>query len=124
MEFLWFVALAALIAIAGMPMMKALAGHAFDLKEVRRRLTGHHQPLESSACEPPLSALVSQPLPPDAAMAARLRELAISFDGRDYRYGDYRYERRDDAIAYALLLQAKIPLMTEAQATATVSRSP
>jgi len=32
-----------------------------------------------------------------------MASLAICFDGRQYRYRDYRYDRLDDAIAYARL---------------------
>jgi hypothetical protein len=32
-----------------------------------------------------------------------MTSLAIRFDGRQYRYRDYRYDRLDDAVAYAEL---------------------
>lgn len=110
MEFLLFVALAALIAIAAMPLVEALAIRAFDIKEVRERLMGQHQPSAPTVRPEPVASVV-QPSIPESAMAARLRDLSITFDGRDYRYQGYRYERRDDAIAYAVLVHAKTLLL-------------
>lgn len=37
----------------------------------------------------------------------RLDDADISFDGRQYRYETYRYDRREDAIAYAELDRAR-----------------
>lgn len=45
-------------------------------------------------------------LDPDVPTDGEMREmdeLAISFDGRLYHYGDYRYECVDDAVNYARL---------------------
>lgn len=36
-----------------------------------------------------------------------MTSLAIRFDGRQYRYRDYRYDRLDDAVAYAKLQLAR-----------------
>lgn len=36
-----------------------------------------------------------------------LAALGISFDGRQYRYETYRYDRREDAVAYAELDRAR-----------------
>ena len=43
-------------------------------------------------------------VPTDAEMHA-MDELSISFDGQLYHYGDYRYERADDALNYARLMR-------------------
>lgn len=110
MEFLLFVALAALIAIAAMPLVEALTLRAFDIKEVRERLMGQHQPSAPPTVRPEPVASLVQPSLSESAMAARLRDLSITFDGRDYRYQGYRYERRDDAIAYAVLVHARTVL--------------
>jgi hypothetical protein len=32
-----------------------------------------------------------------------MAELGVTFDGRQYRFQDYRYDRLEDAIAYARL---------------------
>lgn len=118
MEFLLFVALAALIAIAAMPLVEALASRAFDIKGVREMLMGQHPLSAPPTVRPEPVASVVQPSIPESAMAARLRDLSITFDGRDYRYQGYRYERRDDAIAYAVLVHAKTLLMMGPQAAA------
>ncbi|MEI7443586.1 MAG: hypothetical protein WCK28_01750 [Burkholderiales bacterium] len=36
-----------------------------------------------------------------------LRDLRIGFDGRQYRFGGYRYDRSEDAVAYARLLASR-----------------
>lgn len=45
--------------------------------------------------------------PAGAADERTLAELGITFDGRDYRYESYRYERLADALAYASLVRAR-----------------
>jgi hypothetical protein len=36
-----------------------------------------------------------------------LEDAGVSFDGRQYRYETYRYDRREDALAYAELDRAR-----------------
>ncbi|SNS65321.1 hypothetical protein SAMN06265795_104293 [Noviherbaspirillum humi] len=45
------------------------------------------------------------PHTPSSADIALMSELGIRFDGRDYRYREYRYEQLKDAINYARLEQ-------------------
>jgi hypothetical protein len=45
-----------------------------------------------------------EPATPTAADLQLMTELGISFDGRCYHYGDYRYDRIIDAINYARLM--------------------
>ena len=40
----------------------------------------------------------------DVELQRRLAKLAIGFDGRQYTYADYRYDRLDDAVRYAELM--------------------
>ena len=48
------------------------------------------------------------PAPPSAGERERLMaELAITFNGRHYQYGRYRYRRLDDAVRYARLQRAQ-----------------
>ena len=62
-------------------------------------------------CKPgyrPDPAFVPQWLPawaPDMAQRATMRELAIGFDAGRFCVGSYRYDRLDDAIAFARLVQ-------------------
>ena len=50
--------------------------------------------------------------PPDipAEMQARMKELAISFDGRQFNFSGYRYDQLSDAINYAELTQSRSAL--------------
>ena len=41
------------------------------------------------------------------AVAATPLEASIAFDGRHYHYEGYRYDRRDDALAYATLQRSR-----------------
>lgn len=36
-----------------------------------------------------------------------LRDLRVGFDGRRYRFGGYRYDRYEDAVAYARLIGSR-----------------
>jgi hypothetical protein len=36
-----------------------------------------------------------------------LRALAVGFNGRQYTFGGYRYDRLEDAVAYAELLRSR-----------------
>lgn len=47
------------------------------------------------------------PTPAVPADAARLHALAVGFDGRQYTFGGYRYDRLEDAVAYAELLRSR-----------------
>ena len=38
---------------------------------------------------------------------ARDEQADITYDGRQYRYGSYRYDRREDAVAYAQIARAR-----------------
>ena len=38
---------------------------------------------------------------------ARDEQADITYDGRQYRYGSYRYDRREDALAYARIARAR-----------------
>jgi hypothetical protein len=54
------------------------------------------------------AAAALDPSPPSAAAPASARkrlmlELAITFSGRQYQYAQYRYDRLEDAAAYARL---------------------
>lgn len=44
------------------------------------------------------------------SMAARMKELAVDFDGRQYRFAGYRYDRLADAIDYAELIRSRSAL--------------
>jgi len=45
-----------------------------------------------------------------------MAEFGIVYDGRQYRYGPYRYDRLDDAIDYARLQRIRFPNKPEPQA--------
>lgn len=42
-----------------------------------------------------------------SAFAQRLHAIAIGFDGRQYTFADYRYDRASDAIDYAELMRSR-----------------
>lgn len=44
---------------------------------------------------------------PDVELQRRLNELAIGFDGRQYTYASYKYDRLDDAVRYAELVRER-----------------
>ncbi|WP_157008301.1 hypothetical protein [Xenophilus azovorans] len=44
---------------------------------------------------------------PDVELQRRLGELAIGFDGRQYTYASYKYDRLDDAVRYAELVRGR-----------------
>lgn len=65
-------------------------------EEVRARL-------EPNWTRPGLSGIPKE-------MQARMKELAIGFDGRQYTFSGYRYDRLSDAINYAELIRSRSAL--------------
>ncbi len=59
-----------------------------------------------------LASAVAAPTPGDEAlaMADRMKDLAVDFDGRQYRFAGYRYDRLVDAIDYAELIRSRSAL--------------
>lgn len=45
---------------------------------------------------------------PNAATLLLMTQLGITFDGKYYRYDDYRYDRFIDAINYARLIRSRL----------------
>lgn len=70
-------------------------------------------PMEQGAGEARLTAETvgqlrwPEPELPTTATQRLMTELGIAFDGRYYRYEEYRYDRFVDAINYAQLIQSR-----------------
>jgi len=80
-----------------------------------RRGAPHETTHASVSIDRPGSRLapdVAVPIQGDEAlsMAARMKELAVDFDGRQYRFAGYRYDRLVDAIDYAELIRSRSAL--------------
>lgn len=71
------------------------------LDEGRRSNFVPHKPRVDLASEP-------------AAAATRMKELAIGFDGHQYTFESYRYDRFSDAIDYAELIRSRRAMVSQA----------
>lgn len=105
MNYLWFVALAVLIALASMPLIAMFTTWAFDVEGAGSALFNERPAFGPARVKP------FEPNGPASAAHEEVRahasDTAVTFDGRDYRYAGFRYERREDAIAYEALVRAR-----------------
>lgn len=111
MEFLVALALMVLIGVFSAPMVERLAVWCFR----HMANSPHHkipmtEKITQSFCDATQRAVNIWD------MDTRLMDLSISFDGKSYLYGGYRYDRVEDAIGYVVLVRSRALLKNAPQA--------